>query len=495
MSVNSSEISTVRYEAVIGLEVHAELATRTKMFCACPVVDSTVAQPNTAVCPVCSGLPGVLPVVNRQAVELALRVALALGCQVQRTSIFARKNYFYPDLPKGFQISQYEYPLALNGRLPIPTADGWREIRIRRVHLEEDTGKLSHIHREDEDFSLVDLNRAGVPLLEIVSEPDLHTAAEVRAYAQALRAVLRYVGASSGEMEKGALRIEPNISVRPLGREELGTRAEIKNLNSFRVLERATAYQIERQIATLEAGQRVVQETVGWDEAAGATFSQRSKEEAHDYRYFPEPDLPPLVVEQDWIDAVQAALPELPWARLERITRQYGLSPADARTLVEDRDLADYFEACAAALRDAPPKMAANWITGELFAWLNQNNQSLAQIKTTPQALAGLLDAAARGAVNLNTAKSVLAEMLAGGRTAEEIIREQGLEQVSDTDWIAGLVREALAANPDEVAKYLAGKETVANWLYGQVMRAAKGKANPQVIQAELQAQLARLKG
>ena len=344
---------TEKYQAVIGLEVHAELATRSKMFCACPVVDSTQARPNTAVCPVCSGLPGVLPVVNRQAVELGLRVALALGCEVQPTSIFARKNYFYPDLPKGYQISQYEYPLALNGRLLIPNGDGWREIRIRRVHLEEDTGKLVHIHRDGEDYSLVDLNRAGVPLLEIVSEPDLHSAAEVRAYAQALRAVLRYVGASSGEMEKGALRIEPNISVRPVGRAELGTRAEIKNLNSFRVLERATAYQIERQIATLESGEAVVQETVGWDETAGVTFSQRSKEEAHDYRYFPEPDLPPLVIEQVWIDSVRANLPELPWARLERITRQYELPAADARTLVEDRELADYFEACAAALQTA----------------------------------------------------------------------------------------------------------------------------------------------
>ncbi len=483
------------YEAVIGLEVHAEMATRSKMFCACPVVDSTLARPNTAVCPVCSGLPGVLPVVNRQAVELALRVALALGCEVQTTSIFARKNYFYPDLPKGYQISQYEYPLALNGRLPIQTAEGRREIRIRRVHLEEDTGKLSHIHREGEDFSLVDLNRAGVPLLEIVSEPDLHSAAEVRAYAQALRAVLRYVGASSGEMEKGALRIEPNISVRPIGQAELGTRAEIKNLNSFRVLERATAYQIERQIATLEAGGQVLQETVGWDEAAGETFSQRSKEEAHDYRYFPEPDLPPLVVAPAWIEAVRAGLPELPWARLERIIHQYELPAADARILVEDRELADYFETCAAALQSAPAKMAANWITGELFARLNQSGESLAQIKMSPGALARLLDAAARGEINLNTAKSVLAEMLKNGGEAAEIIRGQGLEQVSDAGWIAGLVSEALAANPDEVAKYLAGKETVANWLYGQVMRAAKGKANPQVVQAELESHLTRLKG
>jgi aspartyl-tRNA(Asn)/glutamyl-tRNA(Gln) amidotransferase subunit B len=488
-------MSNMTYEAVIGLEVHAELATRSKMFCACPVVDSTQAQPNTAVCPVCAGMPGVLPVVNHQAVELGLRVALALGCQVQPTSIFARKNYFYPDLPKGYQISQYELPLAIQGRLPIQTEDGWREIRIRRVHLEEDTGKLSHIHQEGEDFSLVDLNRSGVPLLEIVSEPDLHSAAEVRAYAQALRDVLRYVGASSGEMEKGALRIEPNISVRQWGASELGTRTEIKNLNSFRVLERATAFQIERQIATLEAGGTVVQETVGWDEAANATFSQRSKEEAHDYRYFPEPDLPPLVVDEAWVGAVQAALPELPWARLKRFLRQYELPAADARLLVDDRELADYFEACAAACQSASPKMAANWITGEVFAWLNQNGASLAQVRVSPAGLAALLDCAARREVNLNTAKAVLAEMLQSGRSAAEIIGERGLQQVSDAGWIAGLVRETLDANPEELAKYLGGKETVANWFYGQVMRAAKGKANPQVVQAELHSQLDQRKG
>jgi aspartyl-tRNA(Asn)/glutamyl-tRNA(Gln) amidotransferase subunit B len=482
------------YEPVIGLEVHAELATRSKMFCSCPVVDSTRSRPNVAVCPVCSGLPGVLPVVNRQAVELALRVALALGCEVQHTSIFARKNYFYPDLPKGYQISQYEYPLALNGRLPIETSSGRREIRIRRVHLEEDTGKLTHVHKEEQDYSLVDLNRAGVPLLEIVSEPDLHSAAEVRAYALALRAVLRYVGASSGDMEKGALRIEPNISVRPAGSQALGTRVEIKNLASFRVLERAVAYQIEQQGLLLDGGGQVSQETLGWDEAAGATFSQRSKEEAHDYRYFPEPDLPPLVVESAWVDAVRAALPELPWARLERFLRQYELPVVDARVLVEDRAVADFFEACAAALHSAPPKMAANWLCGEVFAWMNQSGETLAELKLTPLALAELLDAAARGTINLNTAKSVLSEMLRSGRGAEKIIRAQGLEQVSDAEMIAGLVREALQANADEVARYRAGKETLSNWFYGQVMRAAQGKANPQVVRAELERQLQGLK-
>ncbi len=484
----------ISYQPVIGLEVHAELSTRSKMFCACPVLDSTRARPNQAVCPVCLGLPGVLPVVNRQAVELALRVAVALSCRINRSSIFARKNYFYPDLPKGYQISQYEFPLAVEGLLPVETPQGRREIRIRRVHLEEDTGKLTHVHKEGEDYSLVDLNRAGVPLLEIVSEPDLHSAAEVRAYAQALREVLRYVGASSGDMEKGALRIEPNISVRPAGSQAFGTRVEIKNLNSFRALERAVAYQIDLQVQSLESAQVVVQETVGWDETSGTTFSQRSKEEAHDYRYFPEPDLPPLVVEPEWVEAVRAALPELPWVKRERLQRQYDLSSVDARLLAEDPAVADYFEATATALRHAPPKMAANWITGEVYAWMNQRGQPLAELKTSPSGLAALLDAAAQGGVNLNTAKSVLAAMLETGESAAEIIQAQGLEQVSDADFIAGLVREALQANPAELEKYLAGKENVANWFYGQVMRAARGKANPQVVQAELARQLARLK-
>jgi aspartyl-tRNA(Asn)/glutamyl-tRNA(Gln) amidotransferase subunit B len=480
----------MQYEAVIGLEIHAELATRSKMFCACPVVDSTRGMPNTAVCPVCGGLPGVLPVINRQAVELTLRVAAALGCTINSSSIFARKNYFYPDLPKGYQISQYETPLAVNGLLPIQTATGPRSIHVRRVHLEEDTGKLTHVARDDQEYSLVDLNRAGVPLLEIVSEPDLHTAQEVRAYATALRALLRCLEASSGDMEKGALRIEPNISVKPVGSPTLGTRVEVKNLNSFRVLERAVDYQIQRQIAILEAGGMVTQETVGWSEADGATFSQRSKEEAHDYRYFPEPDLPPLVVSEEWQARVRGGLPELPWVKLERFLRQYELSDQDARQLVEDKSLAAYFEACAAALKTAPAKAAANWITGELTASLNQSGATIDAIKVPPAALAELIDLAVGGAVNLNSAKTVLTAMLESGRGAQEVLRELGLEQVDDAEWIAGLVRATLQANPAEMDKFRAGKESVANWFYGQVMREAKGKANPQVVKEELERQL-----
>ncbi len=486
----------MNYEVVIGLEVHAELQTRSKMFCACPVVDSTAAQPNSAVCPVCAGMPGVLPVVNRRAVELGLRVALALGCRIAQTSLFARKNYFYPDLPKGYQISQYEYPLAENGRLTIDTPQGERVVRIRRVHLEEDTGKLSHLRGEDgEACSLVDLNRAGVPLLEIVSEPDMHSVEEARAYATSLRSILRYVGASSGDMEKGAMRFEANVSLRPAGSAELGTRVEIKNLNSFRAMERAVAYEIERQAALLQRGARVEQETLGWDEAGAATYSQRSKEEAHDYRYFPEPDLPPLVVEPGWVEQIRAGLPELPQARRARFQREYGLSPEDAQTLTADQAIAEYFEQVVRAGGGAfSGRTAAGWVGGELFAWMNQRGEGIEQIRATPAALADLLCRAASGEINLTTAKAVLIEMLQSGRSAAEIIQSSGLQQLSDPVQIADLVRRTLQSSPAQIASYLAGKETLANWFFGQVMRAAGGRANPQVVRAELDRQLADLR-
>lgn len=495
------------FEAVIGLEIHAELLTQSKMFCACPVVDSTQAEPNIAVCPVCCGMPGVLPVINRQTVEYAVRVALALECRVANTSIFARKNYFYPDLPKGYQISQYEYPLAEHGRLAIQTSQGERVIRIRRVHLEEDTGKLTHVVKQPangqpadqaaqgsgESYSLVDLNRAGVPLLEIVSEPDMHSVEEVRAYAEGLRAILRYLGVNSGDMEKGVIRFEANVSVRPAGSSELGTRVEIKNLNSFRALERATAYQIEQQIAQARSGKSVVQETLGWDEARGVTYSQRSKEEAHDYRYFPEPDLPPLVVEDAWIEEIAAGLPELPAARARRLVEAYGLAPSEAQILVAEKAVADYFEAAAAGQADVAPRTIANWITGEIFAWMNTNGKTFADVIVPPANLTELLRLA-RNEINLNTAKAVLAEMLATGKTAPQIIRERGLVQISDSESIAGLVQQVLRDNQRELASYLAGKETLSNWFFGQVMRAAKGQANPQVVRAELDRQLKQAK-
>ncbi len=488
----------MEYEAVIGLEVHAELMTKSKMFCPCPVVNSVQAAPNVAVCPVCTGLPGVLPVINAQAVEFGLKVALALDCQVANTSIFARKNYFYPDLPKGYQISQYEYPLAEHGHLRIQTSQGERDIRIRRVHLEEDTGKLTHVSKNgldqngepEEHYSLVDLNRAGVPLLEIVSEPDMHTVEEVRAYAEGLRSVLRYLGVNSGDMEKGVIRFEANVSVRPAGSQTLGTRVEIKNLNSFRALERGTLYQIEQQIIQVEAGQSIVQETLGWDEAQGVTYSQRSKEEAHDYRYFPEPDLPPLVVEDAWIEKVAATLPELPYAKARRFEQQFGLSLADANLLVSEKQVADYFEAAVAASSGAvTPRMIANWITGEIFSWLNQTGKTFAAVKVPPEGLVELLRRA-KGEINQNTAKAVLNEMLSSGKSAAQIIQERGLQQISDSDFIGELVSKVLQDHPAELENYLNGKETLANWFFGQVMRAARGQANPQVLRSELDRQL-----
>ncbi len=491
----ANPLTVMDYEAVIGLEVHAELQTNSKMFCACQVVDSTIAAPNIAVCPVCAGMPGVLPVVNQRAVEFGVRVALALECEVNLTSIFARKNYFYPDLPKGYQISQYEQPLAQHGRLTILTARGERQVRIRRVHLEEDTGKLTHVSRDGESYSLVDLNRAGVPLLEIVTEPDLHSAEEVRACAAALRSILRYLGVNSGDLQKGVMRIEPNISVRPAGSQQLGTRTEIKNLNSFRALERAVDYEIQRQVERLEQGLPVVQETVGWDDLRGVTFTQRVKETEDDYRYFPEPDLPPLALDRQWVEAVRASLPELPAARFRRFQEQYHLGAYDAEVLVAERGVADFFEQAVAAAKGVSPKIVANWISGELFALLNQAGVGIEACRVTPQALADLLWRTSRGEINQNTAKAVLTEMFASGESAGTIIEKHGLRQVSDAAVIAGLVEQVLTQNPDQVASYLKGKETVARWLFGQVMRLAGGQANPQVVQKELERQLRALKG
>ena len=482
------------YEPVIGLEIHAELQTASKMFCACPVVDPTEAAANSAVCEVCAGMPGVLPVVNQKAVEFAIRVALALNCQVSETSIFARKNYFYPDLPKGFQISQYEQPLARNGYLPVQTPAGEKNIRIRRVHLEEDTGKLTHVSQNGEAYSLVDLNRAGVPLLEIVTEPDMHSPEEVRAYAEALRSLLRYLEVNSGDMQKGVMRIEPNISVRRRGSDVLGTRVEIKNLNSFRALERGTAFEIERQIGLLESGQPVQQQTVGWDDVREVTFTQRVKETEDDYRYFPDPDLPPLVVEAVWVDEIRRSLPELPFARLRRFQEQYGLPAEDASVLVAERLVADYFETTVQAAAGVAPRVTANWISGALFGLMNESGQSIDQVRVYPQALGDLLRLVHEGVVNQNTGKIVLAEMFASGKPAGEIIAARGLGQISDSTAIRGMVQRVLAENPDQVAEFLTGKDGLFNWLFGQVMRQARGQANPQMLREELAAQLEALK-
>ncbi|MBN1305978.1 MAG: Asp-tRNA(Asn)/Glu-tRNA(Gln) amidotransferase subunit GatB [Anaerolineales bacterium] len=489
-----TEAIKTKYETVIGLEVHAEMKTDSKMFCGCAVVDSTSAPPNTTVCPVCSGMPGTLPVVNRKAVEFGMKVALALGCTINQTSIFARKNYFYPDMPKGYQISQYELPLAEHGQIVINTPRGEETIRVTRVHLEEDAGKLTHIENNGVSHSLVDLNRAGVPLLEIVSEPDIRSVEGARAYGEALRQIVRYLDVNSGDMEKGVIRFEANISIRPTGSEEFGTRVEVKNLNSFRTMERAIEFETERQARVLQAGGSIDQETLGWNEANSSTYSMRSKEDAHDYRYFPEPDLPPLVVDQAWIDVVRASLPELPRARYLRFKEEYQLTDYAASVLTADRATADYFEA---VLEHVPtsvsPKIVSNWVTGELFALINQAGTGIEVIKVQPEALAGLVRSVAEGQINPNTGKTVLGEMFTSGRGAEEIVAARGLKQVSDTDFIARIVKDALDENPEEVALYQAGKESVANWLFGQVMRKAKGKANPQVVRAELEKQLTKL--
>ena len=481
------------FEPVVGLEIHAVLETQSKMFCDCPVVDSTHDEPNVAVCPVCSGMPGVLPVINEKAVEYALRVALALNCEIYETSIFARKSYFYPDLPKGYQISQYEQPLARNGHIAIETSGGEQVIRIRRVHLEEDTGKLTHVQNGSKSHSLVDLNRSGIPLLEIVTQPDMHSVESVRNYAVALRSVLRYLGVNSGNLEKGLFRVEPNISLRPIGSRELGTRTEIKNLNSFRALERGVEYEIERQTEILLSGKEVVQETVGWDEERQKTFPQRSKEDADDYRYFPEPDLPPLVVESDWVDSVRESLPELPAEKRKRFIKEFKLSTYDAGVLVAENNVANFFEDTMSADQDLIPKAVSNWISGELFGVLNQKDIVFEDMKVTANNFADLLKMVVADELNQNTAKKVLEEMLTSAKTATEIVDSGGLRQVSDSGEIAKMVSDVLLHNPNQVAEYLAGKEAISGWLFGQVMRASKGKANPKVIRKELDSQLKKL--
>lgn len=487
ISTISLSPNLMKFEPVIGLEVHAELQTKSKMFCGCAVVDSVSAAPNTAVCPVCSGMPGTLPVVNQMAVEYAIRVALALDCTVNPVSIFARKNYFYPDLPKGYQISQYEEPLAEHGKLVINTSEGEKTIRVLRVHLEEDTGKLTHVN----GGSLVDLNRAGVPLLEIVSEPDMRSVEEARAYAEALREILRYLEVNSGDMEKGVIRFEANISVRPKGTDVLNTRVEIKNLNSFRALERASAFEIERQGKIMAGGGEVEQETLGWDEAKETTYSQRSKEDAHDYRYLPEPDLPPLVVEAAWLERVRVGLPELPRAKFQRFIAQYGLTEYDAGVLTSEKEIADYFEeAVKRKTENVKTKTLANWMIGDLFGLMNQESITVADLKVRPDALAELVGLVAAGEINQSTGKAVLSEMFQSGKSAVEIVESRGLKQVSDEDFIADQVKQVLGENPDAVASFKAGKETIVNWLFGQVMRKAAGKANPGVVRRELERQL-----
>jgi aspartyl-tRNA(Asn)/glutamyl-tRNA(Gln) amidotransferase subunit B len=484
----------VEYEPVVGLEVHAELATQSKMFCGCAVVDSITAEPNRYTCPVCLGLPGALPVVNRKAVEMGLRVALALHCNVSSISLFARKNYFYPDLPKGYQISQYELPLATKGALEIRAGGVTKTIAVTRVHLEEDTGKLSH--DESSARSWVDLNRAGIPLLEIVSEPEMHSVEDVKGYATALHRLVRYLGVNSGDMEKGVIRFEANISLRPVGDTKLGTRVEIKNLNSFRALVRSMEYEVERQAKLLRRGETIAQETLGWDEAAGRTYSQRSKEEAHDYRYFPDPDLPPLEVSEEWLARVRKTQPELPDKRQERFQSQYGLTGYDAEILVEEKAVADYFEQTVRE-SGAPAKPVAAWLTGDLFGALRSRGLPMpgasAADPIPPDRFGGLVRMVTEGKINGPTAKAILDEMLTSGRAAEDLVAERGLEQIGDADTLRVAVRLVLKENPEQVLSYKNGKTTVLQWMLGRVMKSSGGRANPQILRALLEEELGRL--
>ncbi len=476
------------YEAVIGLEVHAQLKTRSKMFCGCSA-DYDGAEPNTVVCPVCLGMPGVLPVINRRAVEFTIRTALALHCQVAEFAKFDRKNYHYPDLPKGYQISQYDMPLSQHGWLEVEVDGERKRIRIRRVHLEEDTGKLTHVG----DVSLVDYNRSGVPLLEIVSEPDMRSAEEARQYCTALRQLLRWIDVSTGDMETGAMRFEANVSVRPKGATEFGTRVEIKNLNSIRAVYQSVDYEIRRQIEVLERGGTVVQETMGWDEDRGVTVPQRTKEYAHDYRYFPEPDLPPLVVERAWVEEIRAALPELPEERRRRYMQEYGLSAYDAGVLTGDRATGEYFEE-AVRIYGGDPKRVANWITGELFRVLRATETPIEESPVSPQALVELIRLVDEGVVSTTKAKDVFAEMAETGKGARQIVEERGLRLISDADQLRAVVEEVLQQHPKPVQDYLSGKEAAIGFLIGQVMRATKGQADPGVVRSLLQEALSRMR-
>ena len=478
---------SVIYEPVIGLEVHAELLTQSKMFCGCRVVTSEAAAPNSVACPICSGMPGTLPVINRRAVEYTIMTGLALNCTIAEFSLFARKSYFYPDLPKGYQISQYELPLCRNGWLEIDLESGGRKrIGIRRVHLEEDTGKLIHA---DGGRSLVDFNRSGVPLIEIVSEPDLRSAEEVYAYAKKLRAILRYLGVNSGDMEKGVIRFEPNISIRPAGSTEFGIRTELKNLNSFRAILRGTEYELARQQEIIERGGQVEQETRGWDEARGVTVPQRSKEYADDYRYFPEPDLPPLVVEPACVEEIRAALPELPDAKRERFEHEYDLGHKDAARLTEEKAVADYFEEAVRIKGSGvgSARVIANWILGELFRLMNESGWDIESVTVRPAGLVELIGLVESGAINANTGKRVLGEMFESGEGARSIVERHGLAQISDMAALEEAAGKVIEANPAEVEKYLAGKETVLSWLVGQVMKETRGKANPNTAREILQ--------
>ncbi len=478
----------MKYEAVIGLEVHAQMLTRSKMFCAC---SATFGQaPNTQTCPVCLGLPGALPVLNRRAIELAVRTALALGCTIAPRCRFARKNYFYPDLPKDYQISQYEEPLAERGVLEFTAAGAPRRVGIKRLHVEEDAGKLVHVGAMGQaESSLVDLNRCGVPLMEIVSEPDLRTPEEAAEYTRQLRAILMYLEVCDGNMEEGSLRCDANISLRPAGAAALGVKTEVKNMNSFRNLQRALEFEIQRQTKLLDAGDPVVQETRLWDADAGITLSMRGKEEAHDYRYFPEPDLVPLAPAPEWIEEIRRSIPELPEARRARFASQYGLPEYDARVLTDTKARADYFEAVVRQGADA--KQAGNWIKDELLGLLNKEGKEIEQSPIPPERLGEMLTLLKEGKISGKIAKTVFEEMYTTGKPPVDIVRDKDLTVITDTAALEAIIDEVIAQNPAAVTEFRAGKAASKNFLVGQVMKATQGKADPKLVNALLTKKLA----
>ena len=475
----------MEYEPVIGLEVHAQLLTDTKIFCSCSAKFG--AEPNSHTCPICLGMPGVLPVLNRKVVDFAMKMALATHCRINGMNNFARKNYFYPDLPKGYQISQYKHPLAEHGWVEIDMEGGKKRIGITRIHMEEDAGKL--MHDEYSPVSYVDLNRTGVPLIEIVSEPDIRSAEEAAAYLKTLHGILVYLEICDGNMEEGSFRCDANVSLRPVGQEEFGTRTELKNMNSFRNVQRALEYEIKRQKYVLDAGEEVIQETRLWNDAQGVTNPMRGKEEAHDYRYFPDPDLVPLMINDEWIAQIEKDMPELPMEKRERFIREYQLSAYDAGVLTSSRTLADYYEQTAKL--SGTPKIAANWIMGDLLRFLNEDRRDIRESPISPASLAEMIKIIEAGTISGKMAKEVIEEMYKSGKSPEAIIKEKGMVQITDTDAIAKVIAEVMAANPAQLAQYRGGKDKLFGFFVGQVMKATQGKANPQIINDLLKKMLA----